>query len=148
MPRQGLARGFKYGRADRRARGTLVVCVELPSRSSNRRSGSERSDLPGKDKEAARQRALEMFPSAHAVLARKKDHGRAEAALIALFGIRTSRSIAAPPGAQPGSNIEPNNIENRNQEMRRNHTMNAADDDGFSGPLIAVDSEKQLLPLQ
>ncbi len=35
-----------------------------------------------------RQRALQLFPSAHALLARKKDHGRAEAALIALAGVR------------------------------------------------------------
>ena len=34
----------------------------------------------------ARQRALQLFPAAHALLARKKDHGRAEAALIALAG--------------------------------------------------------------
>jgi hypothetical protein len=36
------------------------------------------------DKEIARQRALQLFPAAHALLARKKDHQRAEAALIAL----------------------------------------------------------------
>jgi len=38
----------------------------------------------------ARERALELFPSAHVALARKKDHGRAEAMLIALYGLRTS----------------------------------------------------------
>jgi len=42
--------------------------------------------LRGGDKEAARQRALQLFPAAHALLARKKDHGRGEASLIALFG--------------------------------------------------------------
>ena len=40
--------------------------------------------LRGGDKEAARQRALQLFPAAHALFARKKDHQRAEAALIAL----------------------------------------------------------------
>jgi hypothetical protein len=30
--------------------------------------------------------ALQLFPAAHATLARKKDHGRAEASLIALYG--------------------------------------------------------------
>lgn len=59
--------------------------------------------LPPKDKERSRQRALELFPSAHSLLARKLDHGRAEAALIALYGIRNSRLMTAPPGAQPGS---------------------------------------------
>jgi len=32
-------------------------------------------------KEAGRQRALQLFPTAHALLARKKDHGRAEASV-------------------------------------------------------------------
>ena len=40
--------------------------------------------LPAKEKERSRQRALELFPAAHALLAQKKDHGRGEAALIAL----------------------------------------------------------------
>jgi crossover junction endodeoxyribonuclease RuvC len=63
--------------------------------------------LRGKDKELSRQRALMLFPSAHALLARKKDHGKAEAALIGLFGARSysyqgtsvgagSASVAAP----------------------------------------------------
>ena len=45
--------------------------------------------LRGGDKEASRQRALQLFPSAHAhaLLARRKDHGRAEAALIGYVGI-------------------------------------------------------------
>jgi hypothetical protein len=40
--------------------------------------------LRGGDKEGGRQRALMLFPAAHTLLARKKDHGRAEACLIAL----------------------------------------------------------------
>ena len=35
------------------------------------------------------QRALQLFTNAHAMFARKKDHGRAEAALIALAGNKT-----------------------------------------------------------
>jgi crossover junction endodeoxyribonuclease RuvC len=46
-----------------------------------------RLHLPGKDKEAARQRALQLFPSQHALLARKKDHGRAEAALLVVASL-------------------------------------------------------------
>jgi crossover junction endodeoxyribonuclease RuvC len=46
-------------------------------------------DLHGGDKEPARQRALQLFPNAHAMFARKKDHGRAKAALIALAGNKT-----------------------------------------------------------
>jgi hypothetical protein len=40
--------------------------------------------------------------SAHALLFPKRNHGRAEGALIALYGLSNSRVIAAPPGAQPG----------------------------------------------
>ena len=52
--------------------------------------------LRGGDKEAGRQRALQLFPAAHALLARKKDHGRGEAALIALYGA----TLITPMGAQ------------------------------------------------
>jgi hypothetical protein len=40
--------------------------------------------LRGGDKEGSRQRALHLFPTAQALLTRKRDHGRADAALIAL----------------------------------------------------------------
>jgi hypothetical protein len=56
--------------------------------------------LRGSDKEAGRQRALQLFPTAHALLARRKDHGRAEAALIALAGWHQLHRIVAPPWAR------------------------------------------------
>src|SRR5262249_14154896 len=57
------------------AKSTLSECRSLPSLALLPRAG---------DKEIARQRTLQLFPAAHALLARKKDHQRAEAALIAL----------------------------------------------------------------
>jgi hypothetical protein len=42
----------------------------------------------GGDKETSRQRALQLFLAAHALLARKMDHGRAESALLAVYGAR------------------------------------------------------------
>jgi hypothetical protein len=48
------------------------------------RSGPQKRAAAPKDKEAARQPALQLFPRAHALLARKKDHSRAEAALLVL----------------------------------------------------------------
>jgi len=50
--------------------------------------------LPGKDKESGRQKALQLFPDAHAALARKRDHGRAEATLIALYYAERQLRIA------------------------------------------------------
>jgi crossover junction endodeoxyribonuclease RuvC len=41
------------------------------------------------DKESSRQRALMLFPKSAHLFERKKDHQRAEAALIALYGLRT-----------------------------------------------------------
>jgi crossover junction endodeoxyribonuclease RuvC len=47
------------------------------------------------DKEGSRQLALQRFPSAHALLARRKDHNKAESMLIALFASARAGRIAA-----------------------------------------------------
>ena len=41
------------------------------------------------DKEASRALAIARFPDAHAYFARKRDHGAAEACLLALYGAQT-----------------------------------------------------------
>jgi crossover junction endodeoxyribonuclease RuvC len=99
MPKQGVSSVFKYGRSVGAIEAVIVlsrVPIEIIEPSRWKRFWN----LPGKDKERARQRALELFPAAHALLARKKDHGRAEAALLALYGLRNSHVIAAAPGAE------------------------------------------------
>jgi crossover junction endodeoxyribonuclease RuvC len=101
MPRQGASSGFKYGRATG-ALETAIVLSSVPIEIVEPSVWKRHWRLPGKDKELARQRALELFPAAHAFFARKKDHGRAEAALLALHGLHNSRLMATPPGAQPG----------------------------------------------
>jgi hypothetical protein len=102
MPKQGSSSGFKYGRSVGAIEAAIALSgipVTIVEPSVWKRFWR----LPGKDKESSRQKALQLFPAAHPALARKKDHGRAEAMLIALYGIQTSRSIAA----QPGSNTKP-----------------------------------------
>ena len=47
----------------------------------------------GKDKEKSRLKALELFPKASAMLARKSDHNRAEAMLIAYYGAKNVRLV-------------------------------------------------------
>jgi crossover junction endodeoxyribonuclease RuvC len=42
--------------------------------------------LLGSDKEASRTRAIQLFPNTYAMFKRKKDHNRAEAALIGYYG--------------------------------------------------------------
>ena len=81
-------RGFKYGRAVGAIEAAITLSgipVTIVEPSMWKRFWR----LPGKDKESSRQQALQLFPAAHAALARKKDHGRAEASLIALYGARS-----------------------------------------------------------
>jgi crossover junction endodeoxyribonuclease RuvC len=86
MPKQGSSSGFKYGRAV----GAIEAAIALsgiPVTIVEPSVWKRFHKLPGKEKEASRQRALEIFPASHALLARKLDHGRAEAALVALYGL-------------------------------------------------------------
>ena len=85
LPRQGASSGFKFGRGCG-ALEAVIQLLEIPMAIIEPSSWKKFHGLRGKDKEGSRQRALMLFPSAHALLARKLDHGRAEAALIALAG--------------------------------------------------------------
>jgi crossover junction endodeoxyribonuclease RuvC len=78
MPKQGASSGFKYGRAVG-AIEAVIACCEIPMAIIEPTAWKKFHHLRGSDKEASRQRALQLFPQAHALLARKKDHGRAEA---------------------------------------------------------------------
>ena len=81
-------RGFKYGRAVGALEAALACCA-IPLTVVEPAAWKKFHQLRGGDKEGGRQRALQLFPSAHTLLARKKDHGRAEASLIALYGARS-----------------------------------------------------------
>jgi len=86
MPKQGASSGFKYGRAVG-AIEAVLACCEIPMTVVEPSAWKKAHHLRGGDKESGRQRALQLFPAAHApLLARKRDHGRAEAALVALYG--------------------------------------------------------------
>jgi crossover junction endodeoxyribonuclease RuvC len=88
-PRQGVSSTFKYGRAVGAIEAAIVLC-SIPMEIIEPTAWKRFWHLPGKDKERARQLALEKFPAAHASLARKRDHGRAEATLLALYGYNGS----------------------------------------------------------
>jgi hypothetical protein len=51
----------------------------------------------GSDKDASRLRAIQLAPGTASELKRKKDHGRAEALLIATYGIRHLGVLTDPP---------------------------------------------------
>ena len=89
MPRQGSSSGFKYGRATGEI-GAVIACCRIPTRIIEPSAWKKFHRLRGGEKESGRQRALQLFLAAHALLTRKKDHGRAEATLIALYGAKSS----------------------------------------------------------
>jgi hypothetical protein len=71
-PGQGASSGFSYGRTVVAIEATVALC-QIPMILVEASGWKRRLHLPGKDKEAARQRALQLFPSQHAPLTRKKD---------------------------------------------------------------------------
>jgi hypothetical protein len=93
MPKQGASSGFKYGKATSALETTIMLCgipIEIIEASQWKRH----FHLRGGDKETARLLALQKFPGAHDLLARRKDHNRAEAILIALFASERTRRTA------------------------------------------------------
>jgi hypothetical protein len=94
MPAQGSSSGFKYGRAVGALEATIMLCG-IPLEIIEASSWKRHFHLAGGDKEGARQRALLMFPSAHGLLTRKRDHNIAEALLIAVFASMRAGRIAA-----------------------------------------------------
>ena len=62
-----------------------VPCVEVMAATWRRAAGI----APGSDKERSRQMALQRWPDQAKYLGRKRDHGRAEAMLIAAYGAGT-----------------------------------------------------------
>lgn len=85
MPGQGVASTFAFGRAVGVLAGVLaalgVPAVYVSPGAWKRFYGLSSA------KEDARRRAIELWPAQADLFARKKDHGRAEAALIAKWGI-------------------------------------------------------------
>lgn len=88
MPKQGSSSGFKYGRAVG-AIEAVISCCGIPMTIVEPSTWKKFHGLHGGDKEGGRQRALQLFPAAHTLLARKRDHGRADAILLALAGARS-----------------------------------------------------------
>jgi crossover junction endodeoxyribonuclease RuvC len=102
MPGQGVSSTFKFGRAVGAIEAAIAPCA-VPMEIVEPSAWKRFYKLPGKDKEAARQKAIQLFPDAHAMLARRKDHGRSEASLIALYGIERERRYGPQPHSPSGS---------------------------------------------
>lgn len=85
-PGQGVSSMFRFGMATGVVAG-VIGSLEIPIRWVSPASWKRAMRLTA-DKEAARLRALETWPNHARDFARKHDHGRAEAALIAAYGLR------------------------------------------------------------
>lgn len=86
MPRDGVRQAFGFGGAYAVARTVVTLC-NVPLHLVTPQTWKKHFRLAGgpEGKEAARALALRLFPASAAAFARKKDHNRAEAALLARF---------------------------------------------------------------
>jgi crossover junction endodeoxyribonuclease RuvC len=91
MPRQGVSSMFRYGRVCGAVEGVVATCgipVTLIDPATWKRHLKLNSS-----KEDCRARAIQLLPSAASDLQRAKDHHRAEAILLRLYGLE--KGIAA-----------------------------------------------------
>lgn len=99
MPKQGVASSFRFGHVCGVIEG-VVACCGIPITYVHSTRWKKFHGLRGPDKEQSRLRALQLAPELSPLLERKRDHGRAEAALLALFAsyLNTSRRVGSDPG--------------------------------------------------
>jgi crossover junction endodeoxyribonuclease RuvC len=87
-PGQGVSSMFRFGVAYGATKMALAACGVPYTIITPAKWKSAVGIQTGAGKEASRLRALQLFPDQAANLARKKDHARADAMLIAHFGVR------------------------------------------------------------
>jgi crossover junction endodeoxyribonuclease RuvC len=85
MPKQGVASVFTFGHAAGVAEG-LLQGVGIPYTLVPPQTWKKRAGLIGTDKDAARSRAIQLWPSWRDLDAKVKGQALADAALIARFG--------------------------------------------------------------
>lgn len=90
MPKQGVKSTFSFGQNYGTILG-VIGTLQLPLVKVRPQDWKPTFRLTGKDKDASRQLALEMWPEARDELRLKKHGGRADAALIAEHGRRSLR---------------------------------------------------------
>ena len=86
MPKQGVSSVFSLGESRGCVRAALAS-VEVPTIFVKPQLWKKYYGLLGRDKDASRTRAIELYPS-YDCLSRKKDNGRAEAILIGRWGVK------------------------------------------------------------
>ena len=82
MPGQGVTSSFTFGHAFGTVMGVLAA-LEIPVSGISPQEWKKRANLIGKDKDAARSRALELWPHWRALDKKGEGQAMADAALIA-----------------------------------------------------------------
>lgn len=95
MPKQGVSSTFRFGEAYG-ALKAVVAALDIPCHLVTPAKWKQHFRLSA-DKELSRALALRMWPGV-GCFSRKKDHGRAEAALLAVYGAEQLR-LAVPEAA-------------------------------------------------
>lgn len=85
MPKQGVASMFSFGHAAGVVQGVLGA-LEIPVAMVTPATWKKRAGLIGQDKDAARVKAIQMFPSWRDLDKKGKGQALADAALIAIYG--------------------------------------------------------------
>lgn len=92
--RPGAQSSMNFGESYAKAKAVLEV-MGIPFSLAEPASWKRYFGLQGKPKDASRQLAIARFPSAAHLLQRKKDDGRAEALLLALWHEQTQQARGA-----------------------------------------------------
>lgn len=85
MPNQGVASSFKFGRVSM-APEAISACLGYQIRLVTPNAWKKHFSLLKREKSASRAKAMQEFPQYDHYFGRVKDDGRADAALIALYG--------------------------------------------------------------
>jgi crossover junction endodeoxyribonuclease RuvC len=85
-PGQGVSSMFRFGQAYGTILG-IIGALAIPIRHVSPAKWKKALNL-NSDGEASRTRAIETWPHRAELFARKRDHNRAEAALLALYGMK------------------------------------------------------------
>jgi crossover junction endodeoxyribonuclease RuvC len=87
-PGQGVSSMFRFGACYGATKMALTACGVPYTVITPAKWKPAVGILAGSDKEASRLRALQLFPDQAANLARKRDHARADAMLLAFYGMK------------------------------------------------------------
>jgi len=91
LPKQGLTSAFRFGFVAGALQAT-ILSARVPLTRVQPQVWKPAVGLPpGSDKGASRRRVLELFPASSALFSREKDHGRAEAVLLAAYHFSRTR---------------------------------------------------------